>query len=346
MIRGHGIACCFLLALGFSVAMALPAAGQSDPPAAASTPLEEAADLMEEGKYKEAIRAFKQADKQAGGNCLDCQLGLAQAYNKIGAYRDALKSAEAAARLTSDDSKLALAYHEQGVALFALAGDDPKMLDQVEKAFRLVLEKTEGKINVARYNLGTTLLRQGRDAEGTVLLKEYLEHEPNGPFAESARDLIANPLRARKRLVPDLELVTLAGDYLTAEDLRGKVVLLDFWATWCAPCVAAVPDLKELARRRAKDPFVLLSISADHDEATLRDFLQKNGITWPQVWDKNHEISHQCNVNGFPTYLLVDHTGEIVYSASGWGPSIERELDSKVFFATRAARKSAKSPGD
>ncbi len=346
MIRDLRIACCFLLALGSSVAMALPAAGQSDPLAAASTALEESADLMEEGKYKEAIRAFKQAGKQAGGNCLDCQLGLARAYNKIGAYRDALKNAEAAARLTSDDSTLALAYHEQGVALFALAGDDPKMLGQAEKAFRQVLEKTEGKINAVRYNLAATLLRQGRDAEGTVLLKEYLKHEPDGLHAESARELIANPLRARKRLVPDLELVTLAGDYLTAEDLRGKVVLLDFWATWCAPCVAAVPDLKELARRRAKDPFVLLSISADHDEATLRAFLEKHGITWPQVWDKNHEVTHKCNVDRYPTYLLVDHTGEIVYSASGWGPGIERELESKIFFVTRAARKSARPPGD
>ncbi|HEX7180485.1 MAG TPA: redoxin family protein [Thermoanaerobaculia bacterium] len=346
MVRDLRIASFFLLALGFSAAMAFPGVDQPDPPAAAPTPLEEARDLMEEENYKDAIRSFKQADKLAGGNCLECQLGLARAHNKIGAYKVALERAEAAIRLAKDEPNLALAYHEQGTALFALAGDDPKILGQAEKAFREVLAKTQGKINAVRYNLAAVLLRQGRDADGVALLKEYLENEPDGAYAESARELIKTPLRARKRLVPDFELVTLSGDYLTSEDLRGKVILLDFWATWCAPCVAALPDLKELARRKAKDPFVLLSVSADHDEAALRAFLNKNGVTWPQVWEKSHEFIHQCKVNRFPTYLLVDHTGEIVYSASGWGPGIERELESRIFFAIRTAKKNAKPAGD
>jgi peroxiredoxin/Tfp pilus assembly protein PilF len=337
MIRDRRSVPCLLLILGLFVSPL--AAEQADPLAGA---LAEAQDLMEEQKYKEAIRAFKKAGELAGGPCLDCHIGLARAYNKVGAHKDALKNAEAALQLTKDDTRLAQIYHEQGFALFVLAGDDPEKLGQAEKAFRLVLEKTKGQINAVRYNLAAVLLRLERDAEGTPLLKEYLEHEPNGPYAESARDLIANPLRARKRLVPDFELVTLAGDYVTSEDLRGKVVLLDFWATWCAPCVKAIPDLKALARRMGKQPFVLLSISADHDEPALREFVQKHDMTWPQVWDKHHEFTAKCTIRGYPTYLLVDHTGEIVFSASGWGPGIERELESKVFFAVRAARKEAK----
>lgn len=332
-----------LATLGLLALTPPPALAVADPPAASA--LQEAEDLMDERKLKEAVRAFKQADKQAGGSCFDCQLGLARAFNELGAHKEALKSTEAAVRLTTDEGKLVSVYSEQGFALFVLAGNDPEMLERAEKAFRFVLDKTGGKSNVTRYNLAGTYLRRGRDAEGIALLKEYLEREPEGHFAASARELIANPVRARKRLVPTFELVTLSGDFVTSEELAGKVVLLDFWATWCAPCVMAIPDLKMLARRRAKDPFVLLSISVDSDEAALRAFLKEHEATWPQVWDQRSELTRKCKVESFPTYLLVDHTGEIVYSTSGWGPSIASTLDSKVLAAVRAARKAAKPAG-
>jgi thioredoxin-like negative regulator of GroEL len=342
MTRHRRIVPCLLLSMAPFTAAPPPAAGQAaELPPAVVEALREADDLMYEENPKEAIKAFKQADKLAGGSCFDCQLGLARAFNQVGAYKEGLKSAEAALRLASGDDKLALAYHEQGKALFAMAGGDAEMLGRAEQAFRQVLEKTQGKVNTARYNLAGPLLRLGRDAEAVALLEEYVEREPNGPYAESARELIANPLRARKRLIPDFALVTLDGDYLTAEELRGKVVLFDFWATWCAPCLQAIPELRVLARRRAGDPFVLVSVSADHDEPTLRAFLREHAITWPQVWDERHEFTNQCQVKSFPTYILVDHTGEIIFSASGWGPGIERDLQRKIFSAVRAARKSA-----
>jgi tetratricopeptide (TPR) repeat protein len=317
--------------------LAAPAPPEAPPPAYAQK-LEEGQSLFEEAKYYEAVRALREADKLAKGSCVECHLELARTFNKLGAWRDALKHAEAALRLAGDHSRIAEVYNEQGLALVALAGEDPKQLAEAEKAFRQVLERTGGRSNGARFNLGYVLLRLSRDSEGVAVLKEYLEKDPQAQSAE--RDLIKNPLRARKRLMPDFELVTLEGTFITSEDLRGKVVLLDFWGTWCAPCVAAVPTLRNWSLRMEKSPFVLLSISTDSDEPVLREFVTKNKMLWPQVWDKRHEFARKCQVESYPTYLLVSHEGEILYRTRGWGPQIEQELNRKIFFAVQAAKKS------
>ena len=331
-----------LLFLLLPVLLALPAQGQAPPPPPWQEALDEGKDLLNEGKASEAVKSFRQADKTSGGSCVECQLGLASAFNQLGAFKETLKSTDAALKLNPEPADLIRAHNLRGIALYALAGDDAAKLKQAEDAFRKVLELSEGEANTTRFNLGMALLKQSRDAEGVAVLKEYVEKEPDAKDAKVARDFIENPLRARKRIVPDFELATLGGEYLTAADLKGKVILLDFWGTWCAPCVQAVPSLRLLSRRMKDDPFVLLSVSTDQDEAVLREFIAKNQMDWPQVWDREHEFAEECQVSHYPSYLLVSHDGEIVYMTSGWGEGIERDLLQKVAGAVRAARKSAK----
>jgi tetratricopeptide (TPR) repeat protein len=331
--------------LGLLALTLIAAAEAPEAPPAHTEKLEEAQALVEEGKHNEAVKAFKVADKLAGGSCVECRIGLARTFNKLGAFREALKNVDAVLKATTDKNHLIAAYNEQGVANVALAGQDSAQLEQAVQAFRKVLELSEGRVNLARFNLGYTLLRLSRDEEGVALLKEYLERDPNPENVELAKSLIANPVRARKRLVPEFEVVTLAGDYLTSADAQGKVLLLDFWGTWCAPCVAAVPSLRALARRMDKDPFLLLSVSTDSDEKTLREFVAKYEMSWPQVWDKRHEMARKCQIEGYPTYILVNHEGEIVHVVRGWGTGIERDLMLKVSTAIRAAKKSGKAGG-
>ncbi len=323
-----------ILVLAAATAQAQPAS-----PAAAADLLEAADDSMRAGDFKEAIRQYKQADKASGGSCVICQLGLAKAFNAVGAHKEVLKSVETVLRLTTDKQALAIAYNEQGLALLASAGDDQDKLKQAEAAFRQVIALSDPA--PAHFNLGVALLRLGRDEEGVAALREYLALDPDSQLAARAKELIEKPLRARKRLLPDLDLVTLAGDYLTTDDLRGRVVLIDIWGTWCAPCRAAVPELRRLHARMKKAPFALISISNDSDEPTLRQFIAQNGMEWPQVWDKDHQILRKLDIHRFPTYLLVDHEGEVVYSASGWGPSVEREIEARIARAVRVAKKAA-----
>ncbi len=335
---------------GWLVGLAVGLLALLSPPLLAAPPqtpvptdkLLEGRGLYDAGKYKEAVRSFKEADKLANGSCAECRLWLAKAFDKLGAYKEALKNIDSVSGVTTNKTILIGASNERGVALVGLAANDPKQLEAAAKAFRQALEMSDGAINSIRFSLGVTLLQMSRDEEGVAILKEYLAKGPGAADAEIARKLIANPVRARKRLVPDFELTTLAGDYLTAEDLRGKVLLLDFWGTWCPPCVASVPSLRALSHRLKDDPFRLVSISTDAEEKTLREFVAKNQMDWPQVWDQRQAFTQQCGVNSFPTYVLVSPEGEILHVASGWGFDTERDLNSRIHAALRALHKSAK----
>ncbi|HEX2223846.1 MAG TPA: TlpA disulfide reductase family protein [Thermoanaerobaculia bacterium] len=122
-------------------------------------------------------------------------------------------------------------------------------------------------------------------------------------------------------LAPTFSLTTLAGEKLTSADLEGKVVLLDFWATWCKPCVMAIPELKALNEEMKGKPFVMISFSADQKQATLEQFVKENGMTWPQHWDEKGEIiSRTFGISTFPTYIVVDSEGKVVLHEDGWGP--------------------------
>lgn len=299
--------------------------------------------LVQEGKAAEAVKVLRKADKLAGGTCAECHIQLAVAFNQMGNFKEAQKSTDTALKLSQKPADQFRAYHNKGLALYGLAGDDAAKLKPAEESFRRALELSEGRSNPTRFSLAMALLRQSRDEEGIDLLKEYLKQEPSGKDAARARELIAEPVRARKNIVPDFELKTLEGDRVAARDLRGKVVLIDFWGTWCAPCVAAIPSLRKMNERMAGDPFVLVSISNDGDEQALRAFVTRYEMDWPQVWDGNRAFTNQSQVDSFPTYVLVGHDGEILYTASGWSSRIERDIGKKVTSAIQAA-KSAASP--
>jgi peroxiredoxin len=315
----------------------------ADPPQAPvpTNKLLEGRGQYDAGKYKDAVRTFKEADKLTNGSCAECRLWLAKALDKVGAYKDGLKNLDSVQGMTTNPAILVGAYNERGLALVALAEGDPKRLEPAAEAFRKALDLSEGKVNAIRFSLGVTLLQMSRDAEGVALLKEYLAKGPGAADAEVARKLVANPLRARKKIV-DFELTTLTGEHLTAEGLRGKVLFLDFWGTWCPPCVASVSSLRSLSQQLKDEPFELISISTDTDERALREFIAKKQMDWPQVWDQGQAFTRQCGIHSFPTYVLVSSEGEILHVGSGWGTGTERDINSRVRAALGDLQKSAK----
>lgn len=97
--------------------------------------------------------------------------------------------------------------------------------------------------------------------------------------------------------------------------LRGKVVVLDIWATWCGPCRAMIPHEREMVEKLKEKPFVLVSISADEKKETLKEFLEKESMPWVHWWEGRREggILNDWNVQFFPTIYILDHKGVIRY---------------------------------
>jgi thiol-disulfide isomerase/thioredoxin len=141
-------------------------------------------------------------------------------------------------------------------------------------------------------------------------------------------------------LAPRFTVKTLDGETLSSDALKGKVVLLDFWATWCAPCIQAIPALEEIRKKNAGKPFVLVGVSADFERRTLEQFLEKRGIPGPQVWNgMRGPLNRMFQVSTFPTYVLLDAEGRIVYRARGWSGASARALDAAIRKALASAPK-------
>lgn len=100
----------------------------------------------------------------------------------------------------------------------------------------------------------------------------------------------------------------------------GKLVLLDFWATWCGPCRQSVPDLKQLQVQYGSDQLEVISISADKNEAAWKSFVQQNGMNWEQRLDSDGQMRRQYGVNAFPTFILTDANGHEIQRLVGEDP--------------------------
>lgn len=107
----------------------------------------------------------------------------------------------------------------------------------------------------------------------------------------------------------------LSGDRVALSDLRGKVVLIDFWATWCPPCMDALPDLVDLYDRYSDQGFEIVGVSLDTDEGSLQRVLDAYGLRWLQHWDgpDDTEIAQLYRVSAIPALFLLDHEGSIRY---------------------------------
>lgn len=124
-------------------------------------------------------------------------------------------------------------------------------------------------------------------------------------------------------------LATLEGDTVSLSDLRGKVVLIDFWATWCAPCRAYIPYLIEFHKKYQNEGLVILGISADNGEA-LRSFKTAQGIPYQILQDPTGEISSQYGVVGIPTTIIYNRAGKTVKKVVGFNETKMAEEEEEI----------------
>ncbi len=326
----------YTLAVSFGLCAQLsPAVARPQQSDAGEEHLTRARQMMRQRKYEDALKAFKKANEQSGKRCAECFFGMAQAYDAMGAFKNAMESCDATAQLAGEDHRLrARAYNLKAVVLLSVAQEkdgkhQAKKLGEALEALEQAAQ-ADPTLAMVKFNRGLALLRLERDAEGITELRAYLEEEDRGPAAADARKYIENPRRAREAYAPEFSLTTMQGEYLSLEELRGKVLLVDFWGTWCPPCVESVPALRNLNKRMVKEKFVMIAVSSDGEEDVWRSFVAKEKMVWPQYLDRDRKIQRAFQVDSFPTYVVIDHEGVVRYRSSGSSWLKEAALEDAV----------------
>lgn len=150
---------------------------------------------------------------------------------------------------------------------------------------------------------------------------------PPAPGAEKVYDIFAepdHPLLGKQ--APGFATTTLQGQPLNAGQLAGKVVMLDFWATWCPPCVAALPKVNETAAKYRDKGVVFLAVNQAEDAADINQFLTEKNLNVPVVMDPNGAIAKLYAVSGIPQTVIIDKKGMVQVVHVGAGPNIGDEL--------------------
>lgn len=127
------------------------------------------------------------------------------------------------------------------------------------------------------------------------------------------------------QLAPDFSLKSLDGKTYKLSDLKGKVVLLDFWATWCPPCREELPIIEKLHKEFSGKGLVVLGIN-NEDKATIQQFIKQQKLTFPTLLDSQDIASRAYKVEAIPRVILIDKEGKIVKDITGYDPENEKIL--------------------
>ncbi|WP_017381240.1 redoxin domain-containing protein [Paenisporosarcina sp. TG-14] len=117
-------------------------------------------------------------------------------------------------------------------------------------------------------------------------------------------------------IAPDFELTTLEGKTARLSDYRGQRVFINFWATWCPPCRAEMPDMQKLYEQKDVD-VEILAVNLQESEEVVSEFVTDFGLTFPILMDVNSDVADTYQVRAYPTSYMIDSSGRIQYIAIG-----------------------------
>jgi peroxiredoxin len=131
-------------------------------------------------------------------------------------------------------------------------------------------------------------------------------------------------------VAPDFTLKSNSGKNLKLSEFRGQVVMINFWATWCAPCRQEMPLLNHIYEQYHKTGFTLLGVNIDDKPESAKALAQQLGISFPVLFDTDKQISHRYDVDAMPSTVLIDRSGKVRYLHRGYRAGYETSYDTQV----------------
>jgi tetratricopeptide (TPR) repeat protein len=238
----------------------------------------QATDRLRERDTGGALAAFKKADKLDGGRCLACQRQMIRYATKFGEWKVADLAAEEMVAEAKEPRDVALAHYQLASVLIAEGFQRRKEGIFARAHEELVIAlAAESKFPDAYFLDGRALAQLRQDDAAKARFEQFAKMSPEKDAnRQRALRFVNNPELARARMAPPFEITTLSGEVVSMDDLQGKVVLLDFWATWCEPCREALPHIREVAKKFQGQPLVIISVSLDTDQQKWKAFVVKN----------------------------------------------------------------------
>lgn len=276
---------------------------------------ENALKSLHEHKMEWALDDFKKADKQDGGHCLACQKQMIKLGKELGEWKTAELGAEEIIVEAQVQGPRDAAIARYQLALVLLMEGLQKQKEEIFLRAHDELGKALAAYPAfpdALYVDGRVLAQLKRDDESKASFEQFVKiGTTDGPDRQRALRYVARPELARARMAPPFSVTTTEGQRISMDDLQGKVVLLDFWATWCGPCREAIPHIRQVAKKFQGEPLVILSVSLDSDEQKWKEFITKNEMTWPQYRDASFggPIAKMFGVNAIPHTFTIDADG-------------------------------------
>jgi peroxiredoxin len=136
---------------------------------------------------------------------------------------------------------------------------------------------------------------------------------------------------------PPFKLTSLDGKQVSLADQKGKVVVLDFWATWCPPCVEGLPHIDKLAQAHKPDELRVFAINLDEEKADVAAFIKSKNLTLPVLLDPQAKTGQIYHADAIPLTVVIGKDGSVLKIFNGIGPNTEKELNAAVDAALKAS---------
>ena len=194
------------------------------------------------------------------------------------------------------------------------------MTNEIRMRYQMIMQKSEQELK-------TFILKESPSVSALVISADFLssatdnvdfiaeiikKYDDTDYFPELKAQMVSFSQLATGNTAPEIELKNAQGETIKLSNLRGKYVLIDFWASWCRPCMAELPNVKTNYAKYKNDGFEIVGISSDKTKEAWTNAILKKEMTWTHMWDAKGKASQQYMVRGIPYTVLIDKEGKIV----------------------------------